>query len=192
MPDQDDQGGILAILANRALGDQVANRELVHISRDAGLFDPLRQMVHPARKNRTERASEQVGAHVRRGARLSGGGRRCRSRARAWAGPRRMEGQKQEARGKHCPGNDRCNLKPLDHALLPVPRCPGTRIILAHDRFRLNQNRLIGPCAGRRPNACVSRLMAVELAESEARSKPRPGTGRSTVERISIDLSSGP
>src|SRR3984957_20434645 len=105
MPDQDDQGWILAILANRALGDQVANRELVHISWDAGLFDPLRQMVHPARKNRTERASEQVGAHVRRGARLSGRGWLCRSRD--WAGPRPGGGGKKKKKEEKKNNNTR-------------------------------------------------------------------------------------
>ena len=65
MADQDDQSGILPILANGASRDQAANRELVDIRRDARIFDLFRQMIHPAREDWTERAAEQVGTHVR-------------------------------------------------------------------------------------------------------------------------------
>jgi hypothetical protein len=127
MPDQDDQSGILAILANGSFRDQLANRELVDSRRDAGIFDLFRQMIHPAREDWTERATEQVGAHVWYRRRLGSGRRWCCSHARRRnrACRRRIEAQEEEAGGKHCPSNDRCNLGRLDHALLLVPRRPG-------------------------------------------------------------------
>jgi len=48
VPDQDDRSGIPAILANRRIGDQAADREFVDIRGDAGVFDLFGQTVHPA------------------------------------------------------------------------------------------------------------------------------------------------
>src|ERR1700678_2714970 len=147
MPDQDDQSGILAIPANRVLGDEAANRELVDVRRDAGLFDPLRQMIHPARKNRTHCAAEQIGAHMRRGGRLGSDRRRCCSPARCCDRicRRQIEAKKQQAGGKHCPDHDRCNLRWLDHALLLVPWFASARMILEPFPLRLNRNRSLPP-----------------------------------------------
>src|SRR4051794_11864915 len=118
MADKDDQSGILAILANGAFRDQAANRELVDIRRDGRLFDLFRQMIHPARKDWTERAAEQVGTHVRYRRRLGGGRNWCCShvRRRDRACRRRIETQKEEPGGNDCRCNDRCNLRRIDHA----------------------------------------------------------------------------
>jgi hypothetical protein len=42
------------------IGDQPANGEFVDVSPDTGFFETLGQAVRPARKDRTERAPEQV------------------------------------------------------------------------------------------------------------------------------------
>ena len=65
MADQDDRSRVVAIIADCLLGNKPANRELVDISFDTGLFDAFGQTVHPARKDRTERATEQVDAPSR-------------------------------------------------------------------------------------------------------------------------------
>jgi hypothetical protein len=46
------------------IGDEAANRELVNIRRDPGLFDPVGQAIYPPREERTQRTAEQIGPSV--------------------------------------------------------------------------------------------------------------------------------
>jgi hypothetical protein len=76
MTDQDDRSGIVTVIADSLIRDQPANGEFVDVSSDAGFFETLGQAVHSARKDRPERAAEQVDARLRlgRGWRCDGGG----------------------------------------------------------------------------------------------------------------------
>src|SRR5229473_630608 len=108
VPDQDDRSGILAILANRRIGDQTADREFVDVRRDTGVFDLFGQTVHPARKDRTKSATEQVGAPVRLFRRRVGGRRECNrlsgvARHRDLAGQHRIDAATQDTCRKHRP-----------------------------------------------------------------------------------------
>ena len=67
MTDQDDRSGIVTEIADGLIRDQPANGEFVDVSPDAGFFEALGQAVHPARKDRAERAAEQVDARLRLG-----------------------------------------------------------------------------------------------------------------------------
>jgi hypothetical protein len=50
-----------------SIPDQPADGEFVDVGADAGFFQALGQAVHAARKDRTERAAEQIDARLRRG-----------------------------------------------------------------------------------------------------------------------------
>src|SRR5450631_2840116 len=127
VPDQYDRSGIPAILANRRIGDQAADREFVDIRGDAGVFDLFGQTVHPARKDRTKSTAEQVGAPVRLDRRLVGDRRLC-DRFRGGvarhrgdlAGQRRIEAGTHDVRRKHRPDHKCRNSRQTVHAL---PAC---------------------------------------------------------------------
>ena len=121
--DEGDRSRIVAVIANGLRGNELANRELVDISLDTGLFEAFGQTIHPARKDRTERATEQVGAPPRpcrerpglrrcdRRGRSGGGIARCSDRTRQ----RRIQNGRQDAGGKHRPEHNGCNLRRIDH-----------------------------------------------------------------------------
>ena len=57
MSDEGNRSGIVAVIANCLLGNEAANRELVDVRPDAGVFEPFSQAVHSARVDRTKSAT---------------------------------------------------------------------------------------------------------------------------------------
>ena len=105
MADQDDRRTIVTEIADGLVRDQPADGEFVDVSPDAGFLETLGQAVHPARKDRAERAAEQIDARLRRGrGRRRVGRDRCDSigRARDRTGDRQIANGRQDADGKGC------------------------------------------------------------------------------------------
>jgi hypothetical protein len=104
-PPSNDQSGQSAQdcrteIADGLIGDQPANGEFVDVSPDTGFFETLGQAVRPARKDRTERAPEQIERlRLGRGWLYYGGGR-WGSIGRA----RDRTGERQIATGREDPG----------------------------------------------------------------------------------------
>ena len=117
--------GILAVIDNGLRGNQPADRELVDIGLDAGLFELIGQLVHPARKDRTERTAEQIDARFRRCRGLPRLGRRDRQVRRSRRIARRHGGLRQcrlrtgheDAGRQHGACHDGCKLSWIDHVL---------------------------------------------------------------------------
>src|SRR5688572_28830485 len=105
MADQDDRYTIFTIIADGLVGDQPADGEFVDVGPDAGLLETISQAVHPARKDRAERAAEQIDAALWRGRGLWRVGRDgCDSVGRAGdrTGDRKLADGHQHADGKGC------------------------------------------------------------------------------------------
>ena len=123
--DQDDRSRILAVIDNGLRGNQPANRELVDIGLDAGLFELIGQLIHPARKDRTERTAEQIDAPSRRRRGFLRLGRRDRQVRRSRRIARRHDGSRQcrlrtgqeDAGRQHGACHGGCKLSWIDHAL---------------------------------------------------------------------------
>jgi hypothetical protein len=118
MTDQDDRNRIVTEIADSLIRDQPANGEFVDVSPDTGFLETIGQAIHPARKDRTERAAEQVDARLR----LARGGRRvgsdrCGSIGRACnrTGDRQIANGRQDADGKGCTDHRGRNLRRTSH-----------------------------------------------------------------------------
>ena len=118
MTDQDDRSRIITEIADGLIRDQPANGEFVDVGTDAGFFEALGQAVHPARKDRAERAAEQVDPRLRlgRGWRRFGSDRRDSiGRACDRSGDRQIVNGRQDTDGKGCTDYHGCNLRRTSH-----------------------------------------------------------------------------
>ena len=118
MPDQDDRSRIVTEIADSLIRDQPANGEFVDVSPDTGFLEAIGQAVHAARKDRAERATEQVDARLSlgRGWRRVGSDRRDSiGRARDRIGNRQIANGRQDADGKGCTYHHGRNLRRTSH-----------------------------------------------------------------------------
>ena len=120
MTDQDDRNGVVTEIADSLIRDQPANGEFVDVSPDTGFLETIGQAVHPARKDRTERAAEQVDARLRRGR----GWRRVRSDCRDSSGHacnrignRQIATERENEGGKSRPDRHGRNVRRIAHAI---------------------------------------------------------------------------
>ncbi len=118
MTDQDDRSRIVPEIADRLIRNQPTNREFVDVSPDTGFLETIGQAIHPPRKDRAERAAEQVDARLRlsRGWRRVGGDRRDSiGRACSRTGDRHIADGRQDADGKGCTDHHGCNQRRTSH-----------------------------------------------------------------------------